>query len=55
MATFNRFDEALTFGRTYGRDHVWPFQRWQVVKQGKRFALAIINVNSGKQEGFIHA
>lgn len=55
MATFPTFEAALAWGRTYGRDHVWPFQRWRVVKAGKAFALAIVNVNSGKQEGFIHA
>ncbi len=53
--TFGTFQEALTFGRTHGRDHVWPFQRWRVVSQGARYALRIINVNTGAAEGFINA
>jgi hypothetical protein len=53
--TFKTFNAALTWGRTYGRDHVWPFQRWRIVKQGKEFALAIINVNTGEREGLINA
>ena len=55
MATFKTFDAALTFGRTEGRDHVWPFQRWRFTPHGRGYALAIVNVNTGKQEGFIHA
>ena len=53
--TFPTFQEALTWGRTYGRDHIWPFQRWRVVPQGKAFALRIVNVNTGLGEGFINA
>jgi hypothetical protein len=55
MATFKTFNEALSWGRTNARDYVWPFQRWRIVPRGKQYALAIININNGKQEGFIHA
>ena len=55
MAQFKTFDAALAFGRTEGREHIWPFQAWRIVRQGKGFALAIVNRNSGKVEGFIHA
>lgn len=53
--TFPTFHDALSWGRTNGRDYVHFFQRWYVVKRGKRYALAICNVNSGAMEGFIHA
>lgn len=53
--TFKTFADALQWGRTYGRDYVWPFQRWRVERVGNRFALGIYNVNTGKLEGYANA
>lgn len=53
--TFSDFQAALEWARTNAADYVWPFQRWRIVPQGKRYALGVFNVNNGKQEGFIHA
>lgn len=53
--TFGTFDAALTWGRTYGREHTFPFQIWRVVRKGRDYAIGIFSRNTGKLEGFAHA
>lgn len=54
MAKFKTFEDALSWGKVNGRDHCLPFHNWRVVKLGKSFAVAIVNINRGTVEGYAH-
>lgn len=53
--TFTDFNAALNWAKQNAADHIWPFQRWRIVPQGRAYAVGIYNVNTGKLEGFANA
>lgn len=51
--TFTTFPAALQWGKRYGRDHCHACDRWQVVRHGAAFAIAIVSINTGRTIAFV--
>lgn len=55
--TFLAFDDALSWAKTYAREHTHAFQAWRIERApwSREYAIAIYSRNTGSHQGYIHA
>jgi hypothetical protein len=50
--TFGQYVFAREWALKNARDYCHPYQGWQVVRRGERFAVAVYSKNTGHIQGY---